>query len=456
MEVTGLSRREKFSYGLGDFASHMCWDMTAGFLLYFYTDVAGIAIATTGTLMLVTRVFDALIDPAIGSVVDRTSSRHGKARPYLLYGALPFGLLLVALFVVPFHTEPARTIYAYVTLNLIGIVYSFLNIPYSALMALMTRNTHEKMQLSSYRTIGSSVGTFVVTSATIPLVHFFGPGLNRGFLMTAALFAGLSTGLFLLVFANCRERYKEPAPAKARSVNRSVGNLLRNGPWLASVSAGALLLMRLGAMLAITIYFAIHVLHNPWMISALLPLISVTWALAAVVSPPYFKRMGIRRGNILALIVSAACFAFLPMLEGKTWAFLALYGVSSFIVGVCPTALFAMVADSVDYQQWKFGNRDDGLIFSSMSLVTKVGMALGGSLIAFALARAHFDPKAVTVSMQGVIRDLYYWTPPMLMLLQTIPMMFYKLDKLHPQIVRELAARSSALLDPVKMASEQH
>lgn len=451
---SSISMREKISYGLGDFASHTSWDMIASFLLFFYTDVAGIAIAATGTLMLVTRVFDALIDPAIGSMVDRTATRYGKARPYLLFGAIPFGVVLVALFCVPFHTEPARIIYAYLTLNLIGVIYSFVNIPYGALMALMTRDTHEKMQLSSCRTIGGAAGTFLVTSITIPLVHLFGTDMRRGFAIASAIFAGLSVALFLTVFANCHERFREPMLHAKRSVRHSVANLLRNVPWLLSVTAASLLLMRLGALIAITIYFSIHVLHNPWMISALLPIISIGHAVAAVAAPAYFRRLGVRVGSIVALLFGAASFACLPLLEGRTGAFLFVYGLSSLAVGVCPTSFFAMFADSVDYQQWKFGTRDDGLIFSSMSLCTKIGMAAGGALIAFAMAHAHFDPKAVTVAMQGTIRSLYYWTPPTLMLVQIVPMLFYTLDTLHPEIVRELANRSAMHLDPVAMARQ--
>jgi GPH family glycoside/pentoside/hexuronide:cation symporter len=278
--------------------------------------------------------------------------------------------------------------------------------------------------------------------------------MRRGFVIASSLFVAISVALFLTVFANCRERFREPIHHTKVSLRHSLVSLARNGPWLLSVTAASLLLMRLGALIAITIYFAIHVLHNPWMISALLPLISVGHALAAVAAPAYFKRFGVRVGSIAALTLGAALFALLPMLEGRTWVFLVVYGNTSLAVGLCPTSLFAMFADSVDYQQWRFGTRDDGLIFSSMSLCTKVGMAAGGALIAYALALTHFDPKAVTLSMQGTIRSLYYWVPPALMLIQTVPMFFYTLDTLHTQIVRELANRSGMQLDSVALARE--
>ncbi len=455
MTATGLKRKEIYIYGLGDLASNLSWNMISGFLLYFYTDVAGIAIAAAGTLMLLSRVMDALIDPAIGAVMDRTNSRYGKARPYLLYGPIPFAVLFVALFLVPFHSEPARLIYAYVTLIAIGLVYSFVNIPYTALMALMTRSTHQKMQLGSTRTIGSAVGTFVVTATTLPLVQYFGPDKRRGFAVTATIFAVVATVLFFTVFANCRERFEEHAVRTKGSLGRSLRNLAHNGPWAATFIFAALILVRLGALIATTIYFAIDVLHKPLLISILLPIISLSYGIAAAFAPAFFKRFGIRRGNIVALLVGAGIFALLPFFEGEVWVFVAIYTASSLAVGLCPTSAFAMTADAVDYQQWKFGTRDDGLLFSSISLSTKVGMAAGASSVAYVLAWAHFNPAQITPPVAQTIRHLYYWLPPVLMLIQIIPVMFYGLDKLHPQIVRELASRSEMEIDPTALLPEE-
>ncbi len=447
MTNSGLRWKEKISYGLGDVASNMSWNMISGFLLYFYTDVAGIAIGATGTLMLFSRVLDALIDPAIGTLVDRTSTRYGKARPYLLYLAIPFGAVLAALFMAPFQSEPGRLIYAYVTLNLIGILYSLVNIPYASLMSLMTRDTNQKMQLGSLRTIGSSIGTFLVTASTLPLVQLLGPDKRSGFALTATLFGAIAALLFFVVFANCRERYQEHINRAERSLARSLRDLSRNLPWKVTFLFGALILVRLGALIAATIYFAVHVLHKPWLISVLLPIISITFGISAIFAPAYYKRAGIRRGNIVALSVAAGLFAMLPLVEHTMWAFIAIYTASSLAVGFCTTSLFAMAADSVDYQQWKFGTRDDGLLFSSISFSTKVGMAVGSSFVAYVLAWAHFDPAHVTEAAVLSIRSLYYAVPPILMVVQAIVVCFYRLDKLHPEIIRDLANRSVMQLD---------
>lgn len=278
---------------------------------------------------------------------------------------------------------------------------------------------------------------------------------RRGFAITAAIFAAVATVLFFTVFANCRDRFEEHAVRTKGSLGRSLRNLAHNGPWAATFIFAALILVRLGALIATTIYFAIDVLHKPWLISILLPIISLSYGIAAAFAPAFFKRFGIRRGNIVALLVGAGIFALLPLFEGKIWIFVAIYTASSLAVGLCPTSAFAMTADAVDYQQWKFGTRDDGLLFSSISLSTKVGMAAGASFVAYVLAWAHFNPVQIKLPVAQTIRHLYYWLPPVLMLVQIIPMMFYGLDKLHPQIVRELASRSEMEIGPTALSAEE-
>jgi len=442
MSSPGLSIREKLSYGLGDLASNLCWNMLSGFLLFFYINVALIPVAAVGTLMLLSRVLDALIDPAIGVLVDRTHTRHGKARPYLLYGAIPFGLIFGALFLVPFSGSTAKLLYAYATLILVGIVYSAVSIPYSSLMPLMTRSTDQKVQMSSLRTIGSAIGTFIVTASTMPIVNRFGTDKRMGFAVAGGLFAGVATVLFLVVFANCKERYQDHSVDGSFSLGGDVKNMFRNRPWLVTFAFAMLMLMRLGAMIAATIYFTLDVVKQPWMISFLLPMISVTYALSAMVARPYLKRFGLRNGCIFALVGGAIFFAALPLVEGRTIPFLVLYSLSSFCMGICPTATWTMQSDSIDYQQWLFGRRSDGLLVSAVSFATKVGMAAGASFIAYALAWAHFNPEVMTPATVSAVRWLYYLPPVVLMGLQILVIAFYNLDRLHPRIVADLAARS--------------
>lgn len=450
MAESGLSLREKLSYGLGDLASNLSWNLISGFLLFFYVNVALIPVAMAGTLMLVSMVLSALLDPVFGILVDRTNSRFGKTRPYLLYGSIPLGIMLFLLFQSPFHTPGAKVVYAYATLVGLGLLYASVNIPYGTLLPLMTRNQDEKMRLGSMRAVGSAVGTFMATGLTMPIVALFGGDQAKGFAWTAGGFGVLLSLLFLVVFFNCKERYKDPFTKQKGILGKAFANLARNRVWRVTFGFGLLMLMRLGALISATIFFCIHVLHQPGWISVLLPMLSATSLCSAPLAPAFFKRTGIRAGNIILLLAAIGLSATLPLLEADRWAFLVVYTVAAFLsIGPTTTSIFAMAANTVDQQQWLYGMRNDGLVYSSISIATKIGMAAGTSLVAYGLAWAHFDALHITASSTSAIRELYYWLPISIMALQVVVVAFYDLDKTHPQIVAELNARS-------QMAAEIH
>jgi glycoside/pentoside/hexuronide:cation symporter, GPH family len=444
MTDLGLSRKEKLSYGLGDLASNLSWNLISGFLLFYYVNIALIPVAMAGTLMLVSMALSALLDPVIGILVDRTKSRYGKARPYLLYGAIPLGVVSSLLFLSPMHSVTGKVIYAYATLILVELLYACVNIPYGTLMLLMTRQANEKMQLSSMRTIGSSVGTFMATGLTMPVVALFGENRQNGFACVSAMFAVTLSLMFLVVFRNCKERYQDPFSQQKGTLRTAFSNLLHNRSWLVTFSFGSLMLVRLGALIAATAFFCIQVLHEPKLISILLPILSATSLCVAPFTPAYFRKMNIRSGIIVLLVASIALFAILPFFEKDLWAFLVIYTLAATLsVGPCTTAMFAMAANAVDYQQWQFGMRNDGLIYSSISIATKIGIALGTSLVAYVLAWVGFDPLHLSSSAAGAIRAVYYGSPIVIMVLQIVCISFYNLDRLHPQIVTDLNARSA-------------
>jgi GPH family glycoside/pentoside/hexuronide:cation symporter len=443
MTEPGLSRTEKLSYGLGDLASNLSWNLISGFLLFFYVNVALIPVAMAGTLILVSMVLSACLDPVVGVIVDRTRSRFGKARPYLLYGSIPLGVASFLLFLSPLHSVAGKVFYAYVTLILVELLYASVNIPYGTLMPLMTRQANEKMQLSSLRTVGSSVGTFMATGLTMPIVVLFGSDRQKGFACVGAVFATTMSLLFLVVFKNCKERYQDPFSQQKGVLGKAFRNLAGNRSWRVTFSFGLLMLMRLGALISATAFFCIQVLHEPKLISVLLPILSATSLCIAPLTPAYFRRTGIRNGIILVLVVSIALFALLPLVEGNLWAFLAVYTAAATLsVGPCTTAIYAMAANSVDHQQWLYGMRNDGLVYSSVSIATKIGIAVGASLVAYALAWAGFDALHPSNSAAGAIRAVYYGAPIVIMVLQIVCISFYNLDRLHPQIVADLNARS--------------
>jgi GPH family glycoside/pentoside/hexuronide:cation symporter len=333
-------------------------------------------------------------------------------------------------------------VYAYVTLLCLGALYSVVSIPYGALMPLMTKDSKEKVQLSSMRSIGSSIGAVLITSLVMPLVHLFGGvNENRGFFLTALVFSIAGTFCFLIVFYNCKERHIEPSHDGEPSALGSIKDVASNRMFVVCFCFAVVHLVRIGGILTCTVYFALIILHAPWTIPFLFGAMSVGSVGAASMATPYYSRFGFRKGNAFALLFALAMYGALPFLEGRPWAFLAVFTLSCFGAQACTTAIFAMVANATDYHELKFSSRADGLIYSCLSLSTKIGIALGAALIAFGLSSAHYVANAVSHEAFEMIRALFYIVPCVLMVVQIVVMQFYKLDTKHTLIAKEIATR---------------
>lgn len=241
MNGTGqkLSITEKMAYGFGDAASCLFWKTFTMFLVFFYTDVFGLAAATVGTMMLVTRVWDTGFDPIIGAIADRTETRWGKFRPYLLWMALPFGFFGVLMFITPPHMSlGGRLLYAYVTYTLMMLAYSAINVPYGALMAVISPDSQERTSVASYRFRFAFGGSLVVVLFNRPLVQFFGKGNDKlGYPLAMTVWAVLAVLLFLGCFAWTKERVK-PLKSQQTSLGKDLKDLFHNMPWFIVVAAG--------------------------------------------------------------------------------------------------------------------------------------------------------------------------------------------------------------------------
>ncbi|RVU02273.1 MFS transporter [Novosphingobium umbonatum] len=424
-----LSMREKLSYGAGEVASNLAWNMVTGFLLLYYTDVALLPVAALGTLMLVTRVADAVVDPLVGLLVDRTQSRFGKARPYLLWGAVPFGLLTVATFAVPGGGVGFRLTYAYVTFTLLGFVYALLYVPYGAMLPMLSRDPGEKTQLGSFRAMGSSLASIIAYGAVMPLVGMIG-GQDRqfGFLVTAAIMGAGSAALYLLTFANTRERLSRPALGEGRKVGVSLRQMVANPIWRITIAAAILIFVKIGVMVSSFVYLAKDVLGKPAVISIALPLMSVAIMSGGFISRAYLLRFGKRRGNLCAIGLSLALFLTLPFAEGNLPLFTAIFVLSNIVGGIQATTTFVMAADAVEYQDRHFGDRAEGLLASTVSFGTKLGMALGIAATAYVLGWAGYAPGHASAGTNGALRWVFYGGQAALMLALMIVMSFYRYD----------------------------
>lgn len=443
-----LSFREKISYGLGDLGSNLMWGIVGSFLLYFYTDVALIPVAATGTLILVARILDSIIDPVIGGMVDRTNTKYGRSKPYILFGIIPFAIMLILTFTSPDISVTGKIIYASVTYIIAGLLYSLVNVPYGALMPMMTRSGDEKNQLSSFRMVGMAVGSIIVTALTTPMVEFFGGDNEKtGYLFTTIVFAVLSAIMFLIVYKNCKERYVEPVSAvKEKGVLlKTYKSAFKNTPWVATILFSLLLFVRTGAIVSITIYFCLHVLHNPRMISILLPSLYVSILFSAAITPAFLRKFKQRKGNIIANVCFMIGVAIMPMLENNMTLFVGVWFLANVIGGISSGAVFSMIANSVDYNEWKFNKKAEGTLYAGYSFATKVGMALGSAVVGYTLAMSGYNAENVTPEASSAINVLFFAIPLVCTVLQIIAVSFYKLDAIHPQVVRELEQRRSAV-----------
>jgi GPH family glycoside/pentoside/hexuronide:cation symporter len=439
-----LSLMERLSYGFGDFGYSLAYNMAGAFLLFYYTNVAMLPAAAVGTIFLAARLLDAVVDILVGIAVDKTRTRWGRTRPYFLFTAIPYAIVLVLVFSVPDWSENAKLIYAFLTFKALGILMSLGSIPYTALMPMMTADTDQRLKLGGMRSIGTSVSVILGTAATMPLVGLFGGGdQQRGFQATAILFAGLSLIALFMLFRNCQERVEDGASPRF-AVLPAIGEMLRNRAWLICFAFTLLYFVRFGTMISLTAFFAIDVLGHPWMISILLPAISGTLLIAAFIAPPILSRTGIRKGCLAAIALAVALFALLPLAERSPWLFLALYITASVATSVTITGIFTMAAESVDYHEALFGTRNEGLLSSGISLATKIGMAVGTAAIAYSLAAAGYVPSAVSDGARETIRWSYYGWPIALLALQAIVVLGWPMDGERERILAEIQARRAA------------
>lgn len=407
MQHARLTFAERLSYGFGDMGTSLAYNMASGFLLFYYTNVVGLPAAQVGTVFLVARLLDAVIDILVGVMVDKTRSRWGRTRIYFVLVALPYALVSVAVFHVPAWGQQAQLIYAFLTFKALGILLSFQAIPYTALMPMMTLDGHERLRLSGMRSIGTSVGVVLGTATVMPLVGLFGGAdQQRGFTLVAMLFAAIGFVCTMALFLNCRERHEDQA-SPAFAILPAVKEMLRNRAWLVVFASCLLYFARFGMMMAATAYFAIDVLGHPWMISVMLPAVAGMLLLSAFVAPSILARTGLRNGTVAALLIGAVLFAALPFVQDNPGLFLGLYVAGCLATSITITAAFAMIAETVDYHEARFGARREGLLSSGISLSTKLGMALGTAGFAYVLGAFDYAPGHVSESAREAIRWTY-------------------------------------------------
>ncbi|MET0583183.1 MAG: MFS transporter [Pseudoxanthomonas sp.] len=479
-----LSVKEKIGYSLGDLAANLIFQTLITYLAFFYTDVYRIPAATAAKVIFVVGLLGAFVfTPLIGLIADRTTTRWGKFRPWILWTAIPFGVLSLLAFSTPDLGDHGKVVYALVTYTLLILVYAANNLPYSALSGVLTGNMSQRNSLSSYRFVAVMVAQFIIQVLLLPLVLILGHGDRvEGFKNTMTVFAIAGTVCFLITFFTTRERIV-PVPEQKSGVMEDLRDLTRNGPWLVMLALTILVFINLALKGGMYIYYFQYYLSEPALagflqsigfntfiegLNSLLTgagLASFTWPKDAptsafslfnaggiifmIVGIGFSQRLADRFGkrDVFggALLVSTLfLLAFYFYSPQSIWLVFVSYILHGFTYGITIPLLWAMIADVADYSEWKNHRRATAIIFSAMLCGLKIGLSIGGALVAGILAFYGYDADATAQPAQTVngirLAISVFCSLPFLV---AVAMLFlYKIDKkMESRIESELGAR---------------
>ena len=441
--------KEKIGYGFGDMASSMFWKVFSAYLPIFYTNVFGLDLSVAALLFLVTKIWDAVSDPMMGIIADRTSTKWGKYRPYLLWIAVPFAIAGILLFTTPDMGETGKNVWAFATYILMMTIYTAINVPYGSMLGVMTEDTDEKTVFSSYRMFFAYTGSFIVLAFWEPLCNALaGTSGKLTYDPQAWQYAMIVVGvicclLFILTFAMTRERLK-PA-IKESSISSDLKSLLRNGPWWILLG-GVLFFNFFGAIryAVIPYYFTTQIAEN-----ATLSFFSIEFLFyagifftlgeianmigVAVATPITFKigKKSTFLYSLFAIIGLCIAFYFVPTdSTGGYWTLLVLQIATGIFTGIISPLVWSMYADISDYAELKFKTASTGLIFSSSSMAQKFGGAFGTSAVLWLLAAFGFNTAegaAQTPDAIEGLRMLISWIPAAVAALSAIFIFIYPL-----------------------------
>jgi len=395
--IEKLSLKEKIGYGVGDTASCLYFQTFSMFLMYFYTDTFGISAAAVGTMFLVTRIWDTFNDPIMGMITDRTNSKYGKFRPWILWMILPYAITGILLFYTPNLSVTGKIIYAYITYTLVTMAYTAINIPYGALMGVMSSNPSERTKLSSFRFIGAFSGNMIVQGTLIYLVSFFGKGNDQaGYPLAIGFFALIASGLWFFTFSSTRERVQPPND-QVNKIKDDIKDLLGNRPWLILCVMGIVTLiwvsLRNGAMMY---YFDYYVGDREK--AAAFMVVGTVFSLLGVSATTYISKLlgGKRKAFMILSAANAIATGVFFFAQPTDFVFMyASHIIGSFIGGPLMPLTWSMYADTADYAEWKYGRRATGLVFSAATFSQKMGWTVGGAIAGWVLSAFNYQPNVV-------------------------------------------------------------
>lgn len=440
---------ERLAYGFGDFGCNIIYTAMSAFLLFYYTDYAGVSAFAVGTIMMVSRLFDGVSDIIMGVIVDRTKSKYGKARPWILRMCIPFAISGVLLFSVPTSwAETPKLIYVFITYNLVStVVYTAINVPYSALNALMTQNPYERSVLSIFRNLLATAGTLTINIFTLPLVEFFGNNA-LAWTKTFFIFGIVAIIAFLYTFWGTSERVKSVAQLQSTENNDvpvlvGIKALFKNKYWIMMTGMLALFFLMYAINGGSTVYYAKDILGDKNLVGTINGIFNIVQICGMFFIAMMIKKFGKRNIFALGLVLDIIGMLILNYSNGV----MSLIIISSVIRGLgnaCGGAtMWAMVSDTIDYGEWKTGYRTEGLVNSACSFGWKIGNGIGSALLGLILEAGGYVGTAITQTETALfsIEICFIWIPIAIYVISLVIMSFYHLDKEFPAIIRDLNNR---------------
>ena len=438
-----LSFRETACYGLGDLACCMVFQFMASYLLYFYTDVAGVGVAAAGAVMSAARLIDAFANPVVGVLSDKTRTRWGKLRPYLLFSAVPLALSVVLMFLVSWVREPGKGAYALVTYTLFCLLYTVCNVPYTAMMPNLSEDPAQRSRLNLAKFLCISAGTLLSQGLSLPLIGLFGGGdEQRGFFGISLFFAVIVASLVLVCFANTRERIQPPPVAF------SLGSLARtvkkSRPWIICCSAQLFYYLATVTRNSTAMYYCKYYLGDPGFASLLLAVGAFTTLAVSLLVPVCTARMK-KRTFTMAGYSLFILGSLLVYFAGKNFAAIFLFNLLANLgASMSNGVAFLILGEAIDHSEYTTGTRQQGLLTSMSMFMVKIGVVLSSVVSAFVLGLGGYEAdKVQTPSALLAIQVNYIFLPCIAALACVVLYFFYRLDDEYPAINAALREKHS-------------
>jgi len=445
---TKVSKVEKIGYASGDLACNLIYATVSTYLLFFYTDVFGISAAAAGTMFLVVRIFDAINDPIIGSVVDRTNTRYGRFRPYLLYSAVPFAILAILCFTTPDFSEWGKLVYAYITYTLLTVVYTFINVPYGALTSAITRDNDEVVSITSVRMIFANIGGLIVSFFVPFLSTSIGDMTNNpalGWQVTMGILGVIGTLLILFTFKSTKERVKVVETQVKIKPTDIFEQLKVNRP-LVVLSIFFIIIFGVNSIInSVGIYYVTYNMESPDLVKWY-GLIGTLPAFAILPFIPVLNRM-LGKKKLLYISLAVTIVGLLGILvtpPSVIWLILVFRLIAAAGALTAGGFMWALIPETIEYGEYKTGKRMGGLIYAIVGFFFKFGMALGGIIPGLVLTQFGYvaNQTQSQTSLTGILLTTTV-VPIILLVLALIDIKFYNLDeKTYNKVVKELEKRA--------------